>query len=234
MPRALAGANKRNQRYFGMKTHIGGNEFSGLVRHLAYAAVNVGDSAITRALLHGKEQAVLGDSGYIGSDERPQLEGCHAATTIAALRFIAKVIKNACDRKQVERWDACKDSMRSKVSPFRVIKRQFCYANVRYFCGAGQERQSSAHVVRAIERVEGAPATDAGIGCGAPGNRLRFANALRNRSTRTKSMDGAQVCRDALNRAVGVVCSKLFWMVWLRGETGSLERLRVLDGYKTR
>ncbi|OUL15768.1 hypothetical protein B0X78_05530 [bacterium AM6] len=82
-----------------MKRHIGGHEFSGLVRHVTCMAANVGHSTIRCELLHQKEEAVLGDSGYIGSDEGPQLEGCNAATMIAALRFRVKVIKNACDRK---------------------------------------------------------------------------------------------------------------------------------------
>lgn len=44
-----------------------------------------------------------------------------------------KAINNACDRKQVQRWETCKASLRAKVEhPFRVIKRQFGYTKVRY------------------------------------------------------------------------------------------------------
>lgn len=41
--------------------------------------------------------------------------------------------RSARERKQVERWESCKASLRAKVEhPFRVIKRQFGYTKVRY------------------------------------------------------------------------------------------------------
>jgi len=44
-----------------------------------------------------------------------------------------KAIKNARDRRQQERWESCKASMRAKVGhPFRAIKRQLGYTKVRY------------------------------------------------------------------------------------------------------
>ena len=122
-----------NQWYFGMKARIGVDEFSGLIHHATCTAANVGDGTMTHALLHGKEDTVLGDSGYTGVDRRPELEGCKAAFLIAAKRSKVKAIRNAGDRKQVERWETCRASMRSKVEhPFRVIKRQFGYTKVRY------------------------------------------------------------------------------------------------------
>ena len=51
----------------------------------------------------------------------------------AVKRSKVKAIRSARDLKQVERWETCKASMRSKVAhPFRVIKRQFGYTKVRY------------------------------------------------------------------------------------------------------
>ncbi len=108
---------KGNQWYFGMKAHIGVDEFSGLVHHVKCTAANVGDVTVTHELLHGKEDSVFGDSGYTGADKRSKV----------------KAIGNARDRKQVERWERCKSSLRAKVEhPFRVIKRQFGYTKVRY------------------------------------------------------------------------------------------------------
>jgi len=44
-----------------------------------------------------------------------------------------KAIQNARERRQHERWESCKASLRAKVeNPFRVIKRQFGYTKVRY------------------------------------------------------------------------------------------------------
>jgi IS5 family transposase len=50
---------KGNQWYFGMKAHIGVDEFSGLVHHATCTAANIGDVTMTHALLHGKEDTVL-------------------------------------------------------------------------------------------------------------------------------------------------------------------------------
>lgn len=124
---------KGNQWYFGMKAHIGVDEFSGLVHHVECTAANVGDVTVTHARLHGKEDCVLGDSGYTGADARPELQRCKATFLIAKKRGKVKAIKNARDKRQHERWESCKASMRAKVEhPFRVIKRQFGYTKVRY------------------------------------------------------------------------------------------------------
>lgn len=51
---------------------------------------------------------------------------------IATRRSQVKAIGNARERKQVERWERCKASLRAKVEhPFPVIKRQFGYTKVR-------------------------------------------------------------------------------------------------------
>ncbi|MET4679488.1 IS5 family transposase [Stenotrophomonas rhizophila] len=106
---------KGNQRYFGMKAHIGVDQFSGLVHHVTCIAANVGDVTVTHELLHGNEDCVLGDSGYTGADSRPELQDAKAAFLTARKRGKVKAIKNARDRRQHERWERCKASMRAKV-----------------------------------------------------------------------------------------------------------------------
>lgn len=124
---------KGNQWYFGMKAHIGVDQFSGLVHHVTCIAANVGDVTVTHELLHGNEDCVLGDSGYTGADSRPELQDAKAAFLTARKRGKVKAIKNARDRRQYERWERCKARMRAKVEhPIRVIKRQFGYTKVRY------------------------------------------------------------------------------------------------------
>lgn len=124
---------KGNQWYFGMKAHIGVDEFSGLAHHVKCTAANVSDVTVIDALLHGKEDCVFGDSGYTGADKRAELSDGKAMFFIAAKRSQVKTIGNARERKQVERWESCKANMRAKVEhPFRVIKRQFGYTKVRY------------------------------------------------------------------------------------------------------
>lgn len=124
---------KGNQWYFGMKAHIGVDEFSGLVHHATCTAANANDVTAIHALLHGSEDCVFGDSGYTGADCRPELEHCKATFFIAEKRGKVKAIKNKRDRKQHERWEHFKASIRAKVEhPFRVLKQQFGYSKVRY------------------------------------------------------------------------------------------------------
>ena len=124
---------KGNQWYFGMKAHIGVDEFSGLVHHVHCTAANVADVTVTHALLHGKEDSVVGDSGYTGADKREELQDCEAAFFIAAKRSVLQAIGNKRERAREQRWEHFKASVRAKVEhPFRVIKRQFGYTKVRY------------------------------------------------------------------------------------------------------
>ncbi len=124
---------KGNQWYFGMKAHIGVDEFSGLVHHVHCTAANVADVTVMHTLLHGKEDSVFGDSGYTGADKREELQDCEAAFFIAARPSTIQAIGNKRERAQEQRWERFKASVRAKVEhPFRVIKRQFGYTKVRY------------------------------------------------------------------------------------------------------
>ncbi|WVL65896.1 IS5 family transposase [Xanthomonas campestris pv. campestris] len=124
---------KGNQWYFGMKAHIGVDEFSGLVHHVHCTAANVADVTVTHTLLHGKEDSVFGDSGYTGADKREELQDCETAFFIAAKRSVLQAIGNKRERAREQRWEHFKASVRAKVEhPFRVIKRQFGYTKVRY------------------------------------------------------------------------------------------------------
>ena len=124
---------KGNQWYFGMKAHIGVDEFSGLGHHVHCTAANVADVTVTHTLLHGKEDSVFGDSGYTGADKREELQDCEAAFFIAAKRSVLQAIGNKRERAREQRWEHFKASVRAKVEhPFRVIKRQFGYTKVRY------------------------------------------------------------------------------------------------------
>ncbi|AVQ05350.1 IS5 family transposase [Xanthomonas vasicola] len=124
---------KGNQWYFGMKAHIGVDEFSGLVHHVHCTAANVADVTVTHTLLHGKEDSVFGDSGYTGADKREELQDCEAAFFIAARPSTIRGIGNNRERARQQRWEHFKASVRAKVEhPFRVIKRQFGYTKVRY------------------------------------------------------------------------------------------------------
>ncbi|KGU50778.1 transposase [Xanthomonas phaseoli pv. phaseoli] len=125
---------KGNQWYFGMKAHIGVDEFSGLVHHVHCTAANVADDVtVMHTLLHGKEDSVFGDSGYTGAEKRDELQDCEAALFIAARPSTIQALGNKRERAREQRCEHFKASVRAKVEhPFRVIKRQFGYTKVSY------------------------------------------------------------------------------------------------------
>ena len=61
---------KGKQWHFGYKGHIGVDEESGLVHHVKVTPANDADVTAVPDLLHGEEDRVGGDSGYLGADKR--------------------------------------------------------------------------------------------------------------------------------------------------------------------
>ena len=56
--------------YFGYKAHVGVDKDSGLVHTVEVTAANEHDVTMTAKLLHGEEETVNGNSGYIGAEKR--------------------------------------------------------------------------------------------------------------------------------------------------------------------
>ncbi len=63
---------KGNQWYFGMKMHIGMDDTLGLIHSIDTTAANVHDIVSAGNLLHGDEQRVFGDAGYLGIQKRDE------------------------------------------------------------------------------------------------------------------------------------------------------------------
>ena len=61
---------KGNQYHFGMKLHTGVDAQTGLVHSFSTTSANVHDVTEAHRLLHGGEQQVWGDAGYIGVQKR--------------------------------------------------------------------------------------------------------------------------------------------------------------------
>ena len=61
---------KGNQWHLGYKAHIGVDKDSGLVHHLKVTGANEHDVTATPDLMHGEEEELYGDSGYIGAEKR--------------------------------------------------------------------------------------------------------------------------------------------------------------------
>ena len=93
------------------------------------------------ALLHGAEQQVWGDAGYVGVQKRPEHQG-RAVTWKVALKPGQR--RQLAPESAAALAEQRKASVRAKVEhPFLWVKRRFGYATVRYR-GLAKNRQRLA------------------------------------------------------------------------------------------
>ena len=128
---------KGNTWHFGYKMHIGVDRDSGLVHHVKTTSANEHDVTATSELMHGEEETLHGDSGYIGANKRPEA---------IKKNKNGKKIKYIINRKQssinklsksgqysAKKREHEKSSVRCKVEHvFAVVKRLFGYRKTRY------------------------------------------------------------------------------------------------------
>ena len=102
----------------------------------ATTAANAHDVTQAHALLHGEETNVFADSGYRGVDKREEIQARHPGVSwhIAMMPGKRRALKKDTPMGALlEQLEQTKASIRAKVEhPFRVIKRQFGYAKVKY------------------------------------------------------------------------------------------------------
>jgi IS5 family transposase len=128
---------KGNNWHFGYKAHIGVDQDSGIVHHVVVTAANESDVAQTSKLLHGEEESVNGDSGYIGAGKRED-----AVVRNKKNRKIKYLINrkpsqikklSPSGQYKARKKERQKSSVRSKVEHvFGIVKRQFGYRKTRY------------------------------------------------------------------------------------------------------
>ena len=130
-------AKKGNTWHFGYKMHIGVDRDSGLVHHVKTTSANEHDVTATSELMHGEEETLNGDSGYIGADKRPEAikknkNGKKIKYIInrkqSSINKLSKSGQSAAKKREHE-----KSSVRCKVEHvFAVVKRLFGYRKTRY------------------------------------------------------------------------------------------------------
>ncbi len=124
---------KGNQWHFGMKAHIGVDMASGLVHSVVGTSANVHDVTQAHALLHGQEQAVLGDAGYLGVEKREENQGKAVNWHVAMRPGKRRALPDNEFGKASERYEQAKAHIRAKVEhPFHVIKNLFKHKKARY------------------------------------------------------------------------------------------------------
>ena len=130
-------AKKGNTWHFGYKMHIGVDRDSGLVHHVKTTSANEHDVTATSELMHGEEETLHGDSGYIGAEKRldavkKNKQGKKIKYIIcrkpSAINKLSKSGQYAAKRREHQ-----KSSVRCKVEHvFAVVKRLFGYRKTRY------------------------------------------------------------------------------------------------------
>ena len=137
---------KGNTWHFGYKAHIGVDKDSGLTHHLEITAANVHDVTVVPQLLHGEEESVHGDSGYLGADKRKDAVTRNNKGKKIRYRINRRPSQSknntARSRAQVKRREREKSSVRAKVEHvFGIVKGLFGYRKTRY---KGRRRRQTA------------------------------------------------------------------------------------------
>jgi len=126
---------KGNQWYFGLKAHIGADRASKLVHTVVVTAANVADITKTAELLHGQEQQVHADAGYLGVEKRAEIVALARKIDwqIAAKRGTIKTLAEGAEKEALKAVEKAKASVRAFVEhPFHIVKNLFRHRKVRY------------------------------------------------------------------------------------------------------
>ena len=128
---------KGNTWHFGYKAHIGVDRDSGLVHTIRATAANVHDVTMTSELLHGEEETVHGDSGYLGAEKREDAVTRNNAGKKIRYKInrrpsqLRKLSKSG--QYQAKKREHAKSSVRAKVEHvFGVVKGLLKFKKTRY------------------------------------------------------------------------------------------------------
>lgn len=130
-------SKKGSTWHFGYKAHIGVDRESGLVHHVKTTAANEHDVTAVSDLMHGEEETLNGDSGYIGAQKRPEAitrnkNGKKIKYVICRKPSSIKKLSKSGQYK-AKKKEHQKSSVRCKVEHvFAVVKRLFGYWKTRY------------------------------------------------------------------------------------------------------
>ena len=128
---------KGNTWHFGYKAHIGVDRDSGLVHTIKTTAANVHDVTMTPELLHGEEETVNGDSGYIGAEKREDAIVRNKAGKKIQYRINRRPSQirklNRSGQYKAKKREHAKSSVRAKVEHvFGVVKGRLKFKKTRY------------------------------------------------------------------------------------------------------
>jgi IS5 family transposase len=130
----MAGTKKNGKPYFGMKMHIGVDKKNGMLHSVETTAANEHDITRAAELLHGDEEEVYGDAGYIGLDLREEMEdNVELKYQINLRRSMVQRLPEGAYKEQVKAEERAKSHVRARVEwPFHIMKNLFGFNKVRY------------------------------------------------------------------------------------------------------
>lgn len=111
---------------------------------------------MTASLLHGEEESVYGDAGYIGAQDRPEAVNCNNKEKKIQYKINRRPSQSKKgtkrSRSQIRRREREKSSARSKVEhAFGIVKCLFGYSKTRY---KGRRRQNEKlHMIFALANL---------------------------------------------------------------------------------
>jgi len=126
---------KGNPWFFGMKAHLGVDAQAGLVHRVTGTAANVADITQTQALLHGQEQEVYADAGYLGVEKRAEIATRNSGVEwhVAAKRGKVKALAEGLVKELTVPLERLKAQVRARVEhPFHISKNLFKHRKTRY------------------------------------------------------------------------------------------------------
>jgi transposase, IS5 family len=124
----MKSTKKGDTWHFGMKTHIGVDESSGLVHSIQNTSANIADITVMNELFHGKEKAKFGDKAYAKKEDKRE-----ARKKGIFYGILDKAVKGKKLSNKQEKRNSKLSSIRAKVEhPFRVLKCQWGYRKVKY------------------------------------------------------------------------------------------------------
>ena len=128
---------KGNTWHFGYKAHIGVDRDSGIVHTVKATAANVADVSMTSELMHGEEETLNGDAGYLGAEKRNDAIVCNKSGKKIRYEInrrpsqIRKLSKSG--QYKAKKREHAKSSVRSKVEHvFGVVKGLLKFKKTRY------------------------------------------------------------------------------------------------------
>ena len=119
---------KGNQYYFGMKIHVGVDRESRTVHSLVTTPANVHDSKMVEDILHGEENAVFGDSAYMGKTD----EIAKKAPQALDLTQTRGTKNKKLTEEEKERNRLLSKTRSRGEHIFLIAKRIFGFSKVRY------------------------------------------------------------------------------------------------------